>query len=64
MKYSSLKILCLCLLLALIVGTCMPGYAAGNKPALITGSGTWLEGERFSGSVSEEELQTWVIGLQ
>ena len=39
MKYSSLKILYLCLLIALIVGTCMPGYAAGNKPALITGSG-------------------------
>ena len=28
------------------------------------GSGTWLEGERFSGSVSEADLQSWIDGLK
>lgn len=28
------------------------------------GSGTWLSGERFSGSVSEADLTTWINGLQ
>ncbi len=28
------------------------------------GSGNWLDGQRFSGGVSEEELQTWIDGLQ
>lgn len=28
------------------------------------GSGKWLDGERFSGSVSEDELQTWIEGLK
>ena len=28
------------------------------------GSGKWLDGQRFSGSVSEDELQTWIEGLQ
>ena len=37
---------------------------SGSNMEELAGSGTWLEGERFSGSVSEEELQTWVIGLQ
>ena len=27
-------------------------------------SGNWLDGERFGGSVSEEELQAWIDGLQ
>ena len=35
------------------------GRSGPNMEAL-AGSGTWLDGERFSGSVSEEELQTWV----
>lgn len=26
-------------------------------------SGSWLEGSRFSGNVSEEELRTWIDGL-
>ena len=39
MKYDTLKVLSLCLLLALIIGACMPGFAADDKPALITGSG-------------------------
>jgi len=28
------------------------------------GSGNWLDGERFGGGVSEEELQAWIDGLQ
>ena len=28
------------------------------------GSGNWLDGQRFSGGVSEEELQTWIDGLK
>ena len=28
------------------------------------GSGNWLDGERFGGGVSEEELQTWIDGLK
>ena len=39
MKYSALKILSMCLLFALVVGACMPGFAEDDKPALITGSG-------------------------
>ena len=27
------------------------------------GTGTWLDGTRFSGNVSEEEIRTWVEGL-
>ena len=30
----------------------------------LAGTGTWLEGERFSGSVSEAELQSWINGLE
>jgi hypothetical protein len=39
MKSNILKMLSLCLLLALIFGACMPGLAENDKPALITGSG-------------------------
>ena len=28
------------------------------------GSGNWLEGERFDGEVSEEELKSWIEGLK
>ena len=28
------------------------------------GSGTWLEGQRFGGNVSEAELQSWIEELQ
>lgn len=28
------------------------------------GSGNWLEGERFDGGVSEEELKSWIEGLK
>ena len=37
---------------------------SGSNMEELAGSGTWLEGERFSGSVSEEELQDWISGLQ
>ena len=39
------------------------GRSGSNMEAL-AGSGTWLAGERFDGSVSEEELQSWIGGLQ
>ena len=28
------------------------------------GSGKWLEGQRFSGNVSEDDLRSWIDGLQ
>lgn len=37
------------------------GNSGANLEAL-AGSGTWLEGKRFSGTVSEAELQTWIDG--
>ena len=39
------------------------GRSGPNMEAL-AGSGTWLQGERFSGNVSEEELKSWIEGLQ
>lgn len=39
------------------------GKSGANMEAL-AGSGIWLEGKRFSGNVSEAELQSWVAGLQ
>ena len=33
---------------------------SGPNMEELAGSGTWLEGQRFSGSVSEEELQSWI----
>ena len=39
------------------------GQSGPNMEAL-AGSGTWLEGKRFSGSVSEEELSSWIEELQ
>ena len=29
----------------------------------LAGTGDWLEGQRFSGSVSDEELRAWIEGL-
>lgn len=37
---------------------------SGDNLAQLAGSGTWLAGERFSGSVSEEELKEWIESLQ
>ena len=39
------------------------GRSGPNMEAL-AGSGTWLAGRRFSGSVSESELQAWINGLK
>ena len=37
---------------------------SGKNLADLAGSGNWLDGERFSGSVSEDELRTWINGLK
>lgn len=37
---------------------------SGTNMEALAGSGIWLEGKRFSGNVSEAELQSWVAGLQ
>ncbi len=39
------------------------GRSGPNMEALAK-SGTWLDGKRLSGSVSESELQSWIDGLQ
>ena len=38
------------------------GRSGPNMEAL-AGSGTWLDGKRFSGGVSEDELRSWIEGL-
>ena len=37
---------------------------SGRNLADNAGSGTWLDGKRFDGGVSEEELRTWIEGLK
>ena len=37
---------------------------SGSNMEELAGSGTWLQGERFSGGVSGEELKSWIEGLQ
>lgn len=37
---------------------------SGENMEELAGSGTWLEGKRFSADVPEEELQTWIDGLK
>ncbi len=39
------------------------GQSGSNMEAL-AGSGTWLEGKRFGGSVSEADLQSWIESLK
>ena len=39
------------------------GRSGPNMEALAE-SGMWLEGERFSASVSESDLQSWIDGLK
>ena len=39
------------------------GRSGPNMEAL-AGSGTWLEGKRFSASVTEADLKTWIEGLK
>ena len=36
---------------------------SGPNMEKLAGSGTWLDGERFSGNVSEAELKSWTEGL-
>ena len=37
---------------------------SGPNMEELAGSGTWLDGKRFSGSVSEAELKSWIDGLK
>ena len=37
--------------------------SSGKNLAENAGSGSWLDGERFSGTVSEDELKSWIEGL-
>lgn len=37
---------------------------SGKNLADNAGSGNWLDGARFGGSVSEDDLRNWTIGLQ
>ncbi len=39
------------------------GRSGPNMEAL-AGTGTWLEGKRFSGNVPEADLQSWIDGLK
>ena len=39
------------------------GHSGPNMEAL-AGTGTWLDGRRFDGSVSEADLQSWIEGLK
>ncbi len=39
------------------------GRSGPNMEALAA-SGTWLDGKRFSGNVSEEDLKSWIEGLK
>lgn len=38
--------------------------SSAEQLAELAGSGTWLDGERFSSSVSESDLRTWIDGLE
>ncbi len=37
---------------------------SGSNMESLAGSGTWLDGIRFSGNVSEDDLKSWIDGLQ
>ncbi len=37
---------------------------SGQNLAENAGSGNWLEGQRFSGNVSEDDLRAWIDGLE
>ena len=37
---------------------------SGQNLADNAGSGTWLDGKRFDGGVSEDEIKSWIDGLQ
>lgn len=36
---------------------------SGQLLAEMAGTGNWLEGQRFSSSVSQEDIQAWVESL-
>ena len=38
--------------------------SSGQNLSKCAGTGTWLEGKRFSGSTTENDLRTWIEGLQ
>ena len=50
-----------------VIPFCTSGSSAlGDSAALLeemAGTGTWLEGQRFSSSVSQDEVQTWLDSL-
>ena len=37
---------------------------SGQNLADNAGSGTWLEGKRFGAGASEDEIRSWLEGLQ
>ena len=37
---------------------------SGSNMETLAGSGSWLEGKRFGGNVSEADLQDWIEGLK
>ena len=37
---------------------------SGQNMEALSGSGSWLEGKRFAGSVTEADLQSWIDGLK
>ena len=45
---------------------CMGFGDSGRGPNMeaLAGSGTWLDGKRFGGNVSEADLQSWIDGLK
>ena len=38
--------------------------SSGKNMETLAGSGTWLEGQRFGGNVSEEEIRSWIEGIE
>lgn len=38
--------------------------SSGRNMEQLTSGATWLDGSRFGGSVSEDELRAWADGLQ
>ena len=51
-----------------VIPFCTSGGSGIGRSGLnmeeLAGSGTWLEGKRFSGDVSEADIQSWIDGLQ
>ena len=37
---------------------------SGSNMEELAGTGTWLEGARHSGDISDEDLQAWINGLK